>query len=237
MISPIIWAIFFFLWKTTMAVYDLEEQEQLDELKTWWKQYGNWVTHILLAAALVAVSWQGWNWWQRSQAVAASALYSSLQQAQRDAKRSRELAGELITQYSATAYAGMGALLAARVQVDAGELKNARAQLTWVADNAKDRGMRDLGRLRLVAVLLDEKSFDEAARYLALEPAPSFAPRFAEMKGDLFAAQGKIAEARGAYDAALQALAAKTSDTESKPPTGYVAVVQAKRDSLGDVSK
>jgi hypothetical protein len=32
-----------------MAAYDLEEQEQLDELKTWWKLHGNLVTNILLA--------------------------------------------------------------------------------------------------------------------------------------------------------------------------------------------
>ena len=106
-----------------MATYDLEEQEQLDELKTWWKMYGNLVTAILVAVALAAVAWQGWNWWQRDQAVQASAVFSGLQTAatQRDARRAGELAGELIDNYSSTADAGMGALLAARVQVDAGD--------------------------------------------------------------------------------------------------------------------
>jgi predicted negative regulator of RcsB-dependent stress response len=92
-----------------MATYDLEEQEQLDELKTWWTMYGNLVTGILVAVALAVAGWQGWNWWQRQQAVQASAVYSSLQTAaaQRDAKRARELAGELIDKYSLTAYAGI----------------------------------------------------------------------------------------------------------------------------------
>jgi hypothetical protein len=112
---PIISAIFFSPWKTTMAAYDLEEQEQLDELKTWWKMYGNLVTGILVVLALAVVGWQGWNWWQRQQSAQASALYSGVQTAvlQKDAKRARELAGELIDKYSSTAYAGMGALLAA----------------------------------------------------------------------------------------------------------------------------
>ena len=98
-----------------MAAYDLEEQEQLDELKTWWKMYGNLVTGILVVLALAVVGWQGWNWWQRQQSAQASALYSGVQTAvlQKDAKRARELAGELIDKYSSTAYAGMGALLAA----------------------------------------------------------------------------------------------------------------------------
>ena len=91
-----------------MAAYDLEEQEQLDELKTWWKLHGNLVTNILLAIALVAAAWQGWNWWQRQQSAQASAVFSALQTAamQRDAKRVRELAGELVDKYSITDYAG-----------------------------------------------------------------------------------------------------------------------------------
>ena len=81
-----------------MAVYDLEEQEQLDELKTWWQQYGNLVTSGIVVLALIAVAWQGWNWWQRSQSGQASTVFAAMQQAasQKDAKRARELAGELI---------------------------------------------------------------------------------------------------------------------------------------------
>ena len=218
-----------------MATYDLEEQEQLDELKTWWKMYGNLVTGILVAVALAVAGWQGWNWWQRQQTVKASAVYSSLQTAatQRDAKRARELAGELIDKYSVTAYAGMGALLAARVQVDAGDAKNARVQLAWAAENAKDTGLRELARLRLAAVMLDEKAYDEAMKQLDAEPAAAFAPRFAELRGDVFAAQGKIAEARSAYDMALAKFDALAKDDETRQRGGYKEVVQAKRDSLG----
>ena len=218
-----------------MAAYDLEEQEQLDELKTWWKMYGNLVTGILVAVALAVVAWQGWNWWQRQQSAQASALFSGLQTAaaQKDAKRARELAGELIDKYSATAYAGMGALLAARAQVDAGDAKNARAQLAWAAENAKDTGLRALARLRLAAVLLDEKAYDEALKQLAAEPAAPFAPRFAQLRGDVFAAQGKAVEARDAYDAALAKFEALAKGDEARQRGGYSEVVQAKRDSLG----
>jgi predicted negative regulator of RcsB-dependent stress response len=232
---PIISAIFFSPWKTTMAAYDLEEQEQLDELKTWWKMHGNLVTGIMVVLALAAVSWQGWNWWQRQQSAQASALYSGVQTAviQKDAKRARELAGELIEKYSATTYAGMGALLAARVQADAGDPKNARVQLTWAAENAKDPGLRDLARLRIAALLLDEKAYDEAIKQLAAEPAASFVPRFEELRGDIFAAQGKLAEARTAYEAALTRFEALTKDDEARQRSGYREVVQTKRDALG----
>jgi len=218
-----------------MAAYDLEEQEQLDELKTWWTMHGNLVTAIVVALALVVVAWQGWNWWQRQQAVQASAMFSGLQTAavQKDAKRARELAGELIDKYSTTAYAGMGALLAARVQVDAGDAKNARVQLAWAAENAKDPGLRELARLRLATVMLDEKAYDEAMKQLAAEPAASFAPRFAELRGDIFAAQGKNAEAANAYETALAKFEVLAKDDETRQRAGYKEVLQAKRDALG----
>jgi len=218
-----------------MAAYDLEEQEQLDELKTWWKMYGNLVTGLLLVVALAMAGWQGWNWWQRQQAVQASATFANLQAAamKRDAKRVRELAGELVDKYSVTAYAGMGALLAARVQVDTGDARNARVQLAWAAENATDPGLRELARLRLATLLLDEKSYDDALKQLAAEPAAPFAPRFAELRGDILAAQGKAAEARVAYDSALTKLAALSKDDEARQRSGYKDVIEAKRDALG----
>ena len=218
-----------------MAAYDLEEQEQLDELKTWWKLHGNLVTNILLVVALTVAGWQGWNWWQRQQSAQASVVFSSLQSAaiQRDAKRVRELAGELVDKYSITDYAGMGAMLAARVLIDSGDSRSARAQLAWAAENAKNPGMRDLARLRLAAVLLDEKSFDEALKQLAAEPLEGFAPRFAEMRGDVFAVQGKSGEARVAYEAALAKHDALSKDDESRQRGAYREILQVKKDSLG----
>lgn len=219
-----------------MATYDLEEQEQLDELKTWWKMHGTIVTAVVTALAIAVVVWQGWNFWQRKQSANASALYTTLQQAVavQDAKRARNVAGELIDSYSGTAYAGMGALLSARLQADAGDAKTARAQLTWAAENAKDDAMRDLARLRLVAILIDDKAYDDALKQLdAAQPAAALAPRFAEMKGDVFAAQGKPAEAKTAYQAALDKMAELSKANDSHQSSPYRDIVQTKLESLG----
>lgn len=217
-----------------MATYDLEEQEKLDELKTWWKMYGNLVTALVVVAALAVFGWQAWNWWQRSQAAQASGLYSGVQMAvaQKDAKRARELAGELIDKFGGSAYASMGALLSAKAQMEGGDIKTARAQLSWAADNAKDSALRDLARLRLAAVLLDDKAYDEALKQLAAEPAAAFAARFSELKGDILASQGKMAEAKSAYETALGKL-----DIASKAEGGrlgpYREMLQTKLDALG----
>lgn len=215
-----------------MAVYDHEEQEQLEELKAWWKLHGNLVTAIVVALALAVVAWQGWNWWQRKQSGEASNIYAAVQRAtaQHDAKRARDLAGELIDKYTSTTYAPMAAMLSARAQAEAGDLKNARVQLQWAADNARDDALRDLARLRLAVLLVEEKSYDEAVKLLAAEPASaSFAARFNDLRGDVLALQGKPAEARAAYEAAIAKLAPKTDDGAAKVRRDpYQEMVQSK---------
>ena len=78
--------------------YDLEEQEQLESLKAWWKQYGNAVTWALIVALLAFAGWSGWNYWQRKQAGDAAVLYEQVTKAAeaRDAERVKRLnEGEL----------------------------------------------------------------------------------------------------------------------------------------------
>ena len=218
-----------------MAVYDLEEQEQLDELKTWWKQYGNLVTAFVVAVALGVVGWQSWNWWQRSQAAQAAAVYGTLQQAAaaHDAKRAREAAGDLIDKFSGTSYAGLAALLSAKVQFEAGDLKTAKLQYTWAAEHARDPEQRDLARLRLAAVLLDEKAFDDALKQLSDTPTAPFLALYAEGKGDILAAQGKKAEAKAAYEAALAKQGEAEKGTANQKSGPYREVLQVKLESLG----
>lgn len=220
-----------------MAVYDLEEQEQLDELKTWWRQYGNLVVNIALVVAVILAGWQGWNWWQRKQSGEAAAVYSSVQLAvsQQDAKRARELAGTLIDQYPRTTYAGMSALIAARLQIDSGDAKNAKVQLEWAALNATDPALRELARLRLVSVLIDEKAYDEAIAKLATPALPGFAVRHGELKGDVLAAQGKSAEASAAYGVAADQLEIDLKQAEGNAQRGLTMlkeIIATKRDAV-----
>lgn len=191
-----------------MAVYDLEEQEQISQLKAWWAQYGKWVTAVAVAAAVASVGWQGWQWYQGKQAAEAGALYYGVEQAARtgDSQKARELTGQLIGSYGGTAYAQMAALLSARVQFDRGDLDNARAHLAWASTEGRDPALRDIARLRLAAVLLQAGKMDEALGTLAVAPADPLQARFADLRGDILAAQGKFGEARSAYQAALDAI-------------------------------
>lgn len=212
-----------------MAHYDLEEQEQIATLKTWWKMYGNLVSGVITVFCLVVIGWQGWNWYQRSQSGQASAIYNVLEQAVAagDAQKVKGAAGELAEKFGRTTYASLGALLAAKQSFDAGDLKTAKAQLGWAAEHGKDE-IKDLARLRLAAVQLDEKAYDEALKQLEASHAPTFDARFLELKGDVLTAQGKKPEARAAYKAALD-------KAENKPGAGQ-QLLQQKLDSLGEVA-
>ena len=218
-----------------MAHYDLEEQEQIDSIKTWWKMYGNLVTGIVVAGSLAVIGWQGWNWHQRSQSAQASAIYGALEQAvaMRDAQKVKAAAGELAEKFGGTSYAALGALVAARQSFDAGDLKTAKAQLTWAAENGKDE-IRDLARLRLASVLLDEKAYDDALKQLEAAHAAAFAARFLELKGDVLAASGKKPEARTAYKAALD----KGGSREGRGGGAGAGreLLQQKLDNLGEAA-
>ncbi|ACV35409.1 tetratricopeptide repeat protein [Accumulibacter sp.] len=227
-----------------MATYDLEEQEQIAEIKAWWKQYGNLLLGIVTAASIGVIAWQGWNWYQRNQAAQASMVYGVLQKAVRenDAQRIKTAAGELLEKYGSTAYAPMAALSAAKAMFAAGDTKTASLQLVWVVEHGKDE-LRDLARLRLAAVLLDEKAYDEALKQLAGNTTGGFAVRFLGSRGDVLSAQGKTAEARAAYQEALVRLdegdktgKGKNTLQDRQANAAFREMLELKLDALGESS-
>lgn len=223
-----------------MAVYDLEEQEQIAALRGWWKQYGGWATGLLLAIAMGWLGWYGWQTYQKTQNAEASRIFLVLQQAssQQNTSQVKQAAGELVNQYPRSQFAALGALLAATTLESAGDPKSAEAQLVWVADNGKD-AVRGVARLRLAGIQMDQKDYDAALKTLSETAPAGFAARFDAARGDVYVAQGKQTEARASYDAALKNLEAGgkdvTPNTEfagSEPGQLLRRLVQEKRDAL-----
>lgn len=206
--------------------YDLEEQEQIETLKGWWKQYGNLVTWLLIAALGAYAAWSGWNYYQRSQAAQAGQLYDEITRAVAAKDTARVLRGatDMREKFSRTAYAEMAALTAAKAAFDAGDLNGAKAQLQWVVDSGRDEEYRALARIRLAGVLLDEKAYDEGLKVLSADVPAGFAGAVADRRGDLLMAQNKVAEARAAYQEALQKSDAKSPGRQ---------LIQLKLDAIG----
>jgi predicted negative regulator of RcsB-dependent stress response len=119
---------------------DLQEQEQLDALKAFWKQYGNLVTWVLILVLGAFAAWNGWNWWQRDQATKAGAMFDELDRAVAagDADKAGRVFNDLKERFPRTP-GPAGRLAAAKVQFDKGQADAAKATLTWVAEQRQRR--------------------------------------------------------------------------------------------------
>ena len=199
-----------------MAAYDLDEQEKLGDLKAWWSSYGNYVTALVTVVALAIAANQGWKYYTAKQAAEASTLYFALSDAagKNETAKAKDAAAQLLEKFPGTGFASRGALLAAKVSFDAGDLPGAKTQLDWVIANSKEIELTSVARLRLAAVLLDQKQYDAAIAALDAKHSDSFDGLFLDMKGDIFNLQGKPADATSAYVAALSKLDAKGSQKQ-----------------------
>ncbi len=208
---------------------DLQEQEQLDQIKSFWNQYGNLITWTVTLALAGFAGWNVWQWWQREQGVKAGALYDELDRmaASGDVEKTGRAFSDLKERFPRTLQTQQGALLAAKVQAEKGQADAALGTLGWVAENAGEDELRSIARLRAAGLLLDQKKFDDALKQLDAAQQGKlreFDALIADRRGDIFAAQGKRAEAVTAYQAAYKAMDAKTE---------YRTLLEAKLTSLG----
>jgi predicted negative regulator of RcsB-dependent stress response len=209
-----------------MSNLDLQEQEQIDALKAWWKENGNWVIGAVVVGLLGFAGIKLWKDHQANQAAGAAKLYAEVEKqvATNDAKRIGDAADALVSRYDNSAYAPRAQLLAAQASLQARDVAHAKVQLQWVIEHASETGLQDTARLKLASVLLDEKKYDDALKQLEATHPESFTGLFADLKGDVLSAQGKNAEARVAYQQAYDKTDAKSM---------YRNLIQLKMDGLG----
>jgi predicted negative regulator of RcsB-dependent stress response len=205
---------------------DLEEQEQLDQIKHFWSRYGNAITWLLILVLAGFAGWNGWQYWQRSQAAQASALYDEVERAANagDTTRLERAFADIKDKYASTIYAQQAGLLAGKGLQDKGNTDAAKAALGWVADKASDPGYQSLARLRLAGIALDAKAYDDALKQLAGSFPGEFDALAADRRGDVFSAQDKKAEALAEYRKAYAGMDARSE---------YRRMVEVKLNALG----
>lgn len=205
---------------------DLEEQEQLDQIKHFWKQYGNLITWVLIAILGSYAGWNGYQYWQRSQAAQASSLYDELERlaAQGDPAKVQRAFADMKDKFGGTTFAMQGGLLTARLLQEDGKTDEAKAALNWVADKASDPGYQAIARLRLAGLLAQNKDYSAAMARLDGEFPSEYKPLVADRKGDLLMLQDKPADARAQYQLAYAGLDARSD---------YRRIVEIKLAALG----
>lgn len=205
---------------------DLEEQEQLDQLKHFWNQYGNLITGLLIVVLGAVAAWNGYHYWQRSQAAQSAAMFDEMSKsvAVGDMAMAQRTFSDMKERYAAATYTQQAALAMARQASDKGDNDTAKAALQWVVDKSADEGYAAIARLRLANLYFDAKDYAQAQALLDGVKDDAFAPLVADRKGDIFVAQDKRSDAKAAYLQAYQQL---------EKSAQYRRVVLVKLNALG----
>ena len=205
---------------------DLEEQEQLDQLKHFWNQYGNLITGLLIVVLGAVAAWNGYHYWQRSQAAQSAAMFDEMSRsvAAGDMAMAQRTFSDMKERYASATYTQQAALALARRASDKGDNDTAKAALQWVVDKSGDEGYASIARLRLANMFFDAKDYAQSLVLLDGVKDEAFAALVADRKGDIFAVQDKRSEAKAAYLQAYQKLEERSQ---------YRRVVQVKLNALG----
>jgi len=205
---------------------DLEEQEQLDELKHFWKQYGNPITWALIAVLGAFAAWNGFQYWQRTQSAQSAVMFDEIERSVQsgDTARTERSLADMKDRFGGTTYAHQAGLLVAKAHLDKGNPEAARGALAWVAEKASDPGYQAIAKLRLAGLLMEKKEYDEAAQQLSGVFPKDFEGLVADRRGDILMVQGKKADAKIEYEKAW-----KTLDERAD----YRRLVEVKLNALG----
>jgi predicted negative regulator of RcsB-dependent stress response len=188
------------------VAYDLEEQEQIDTFKAFWERWGNLLMTVVTVVLLAFAAYRAWGWYQDNRSAQAALAYEQLRGAAnaKDLAKVKETAGVVFEQFSGTVYGPMAALIAAKAYAEGDDLKGSKAALQWVIDKSKDDEFRQVARVRLAGVLLDEKLYDDALKQVTGVDSGRYAAAFADRRGDILLAQGKRDEAKAAFKMAFE---------------------------------
>ena len=169
--------------------YDFEEQERLAELKAWWEDNRWYVLGAIVAALLAFGGYRGWHYWTARQAEDAAAMNTAI--AKSDKAGELAAVDALVSKHPRSFYASEAQLVVAKARFDAGDLAEARKRLEWVMNNGVEE-LRGIARMRLAAVLLEDKKYAEALSALDGNQDPAFVALAADWRGDVMRAQGRI---------------------------------------------
>ena len=205
---------------------DLDEQEQLDQFKHFWKQYGNLITWVLIVVLGAFAAWNAYEYWQRSQATQAAAMFDEVERsiATGDVAKVERALSDMNAKFGSSSYAQQASLLAAKTFYEKGNLDASKKALATVAEKASDVGYQAIAKLRLSSALIESKNYDDALKQVSGTFPKEFEPMAADRRGDVLALQDKPAEAKAEYVKAYKGFDEKS---------GYRRLVEVKLNALG----
>ena len=205
---------------------DLEEQEQLAELKAWWKQYGKWLICSLIVVLSAYVGWKTKTYYQHRQSSIAEGYFNLLNEVKSDTSADLiKPTRELQQNYANTPYAGRASLMLASYYYKKGDVATCQTVLNWALQNATEETVQAIARLQLVRIHIEKNQLQTALQLVSLKkPIRGFEGLLNAAKGDVLIKLGRNKEAKVAYQQALT-----TIDNQSD----YFILVQEKLNTLG----
>ena len=184
----------------------LTEEEQVEAIKKWWKENGSAIIIGIVVGLGAVIGVRYWFSYQDSRSTMASDAYNRFTESvnKKDEANTHKLANEMLEKYKGTSYAALTALQIAKQDVDANKLADAEKNLRWALENPGHKAIALITRQRLAVVLFAEGKLDKALSVLDEVRDPTFDPRFALVRGDIFRKQGKMEKAREEYQLALK---------------------------------
>lgn len=180
----------------------MEDEADLEALKRWWDENGKGIVAAVVVAVLGTVGWQQYQGFSVSKTEAASDLYATMLAIQLEGGESETLvalSAQLKAEHSGSNYARFGAMLEARVAVEANDLDAAESALRWAlaaGDTRSDIGQ--LIQLRLARVIAAQGKEAEALAILS-QGSEAYPVAYAQAQGDIHLAAGRDDEALEAY--------------------------------------
>lgn len=186
---------------------NLNEHEQVEQIKQWWHRYGPSIIIGILAGLAMMYGWQYWNNRQTHYASNASVAYQKMlvSLSDNDSKKTQELAEKVINDYGKSAYAWLANLFLAQLAVKENNYNAAAKHLQWVAEHTSDPGFKAIATIRGARVLLAQGQYQGALDLLQKDVDPAFSTLAEEIKGDILLAMQDPQNAKLAYKNALQA--------------------------------
>lgn len=183
----------------------MTEEEQLKAIKHWWQRHNNKITIMLSIILLIVAGFKYWNWHEDKINQQASNTYEQLMVAfsNQDNKAIRAYANQLTKEYGNTVYADVARLTLAKLYATRGKYQQSQDQLSVVAKNSKVLSLKQIAKIRMVRLLVAEKSYDKALSELSQVDDVTYMPVINELKGDIYVAKGLYQEAFVAYRQAI----------------------------------
>lgn len=210
--------------------FDLEEQEQLDQLKHFWNTWGTLISTALIIIFGAVAAWNGFNFWKNREAFQVAALLDAVEAAGKadDKDRMSQAFLDIRSKYADTVQAGQAGLIFAKLEIDKNNIDGAKTALDWVAKNASDDGYKLLAQLRLASILMEKKSYDIALQEIPLKYPAEFESIVTDRKGDILLLQDKKYESIAEY---------KKSHIVSGDNSEYQQLISVKLSALGVQSR